>query len=73
LSVCSEREVAVGERIDEIWALERRRRLRWWILLVEWTARKETDRLRYSRLKEAAELRMRRAMCRKDLSEGKEC
>jgi hypothetical protein len=73
LPVCRECKVAAGERVDEIWALGRCRRLCWWVLLVEWTAREETDRLRYGGLEEAAKLGMRRSMCGKNLSEGEEC
>jgi len=73
MSICRECEVAVSEGVDQIWALQRRCRLYWCVLLVERPAREETDRLRYGRLEEAAELRMRLSMCRENLPEGEEC
>lgn len=40
---------------------------------MERAAREKTDRLRYGGLEQAAELGMRRTMCGKNLSQGKEC
>jgi hypothetical protein len=66
--------MAVCKRIDEVWAFERCRRLFWRVLLVcEWAAREETDRLRDSGLEEAAKLGMCQSMRGENLSKGKEC
>lgn len=62
-AVRRKREVTAAERVDEVWALQRGGGLLWRIAgSKERAARQETDRLRYCRLEEAAELRMCAAM-----------
>lgn len=73
MSICGECEVSFAERIYEIRTLGGRRRLRGWIVFVdERTAREETNRLRYGRLKEATILRVHGAVSGQDLTQRKE-
>jgi hypothetical protein len=65
--------VAFAERIDEVRGLERGGGLPGRVVLVqERAAREEADRLRNSRLEEAAKLRMCRTVGGQDLAEGEE-